>query len=317
MANEKNSKSKNTGQRINVYDEDDLTSYQPTSSKLMGYGGTTPTGGVSAQTSKPNKPMVKTKPVSRKTAISKTSELKPPLKGIDRPFKWLGFIILIAICLYIYVVTGSSLSMNDGSLVNRLDRLEAESERITELESEISKLKSLSQRIDSMDGKLDRLGTSLAVRIDDLAKESGAQLSDEKSATESAQQVSKPEKDIETPEFTAIGSELNAKDEKESIKNVPDKDPEKTVGKTAEKKDVKDTKDEKKTAQTSKKSKSNASDLDIKLPERSPQLHMVRPKETLFSISREYGITVDELMRLNGFKPGATIYPGQRLIVKP
>ena len=45
--------------------------------------------------------------------------------------------------------------------------------------------------------------------------------------------------------------------------------------------------------------------------------HQVRAGETLYRISRRYGLTVDELRRLNGLTLGAVIYPGQKLIVEP
>jgi LysM repeat protein len=43
--------------------------------------------------------------------------------------------------------------------------------------------------------------------------------------------------------------------------------------------------------------------------------HVVAKGETLYSISRRYGLSVDELLALNGMSPGAVIYPGQSLRV--
>jgi LysM repeat protein len=43
--------------------------------------------------------------------------------------------------------------------------------------------------------------------------------------------------------------------------------------------------------------------------------HTVRSGETLWGISRRYGLTVEELRSLNNFSPGGTIYPDQRLLV--
>ncbi|MGB4631445.1 MAG: LysM domain-containing protein, partial [Tepidanaerobacteraceae bacterium] len=42
--------------------------------------------------------------------------------------------------------------------------------------------------------------------------------------------------------------------------------------------------------------------------------HVVQPKETLWGISRLYGLTVDELFRLNNLQSDL-IHPGQRLLV--
>jgi LysM repeat protein/Tfp pilus assembly protein PilZ len=45
--------------------------------------------------------------------------------------------------------------------------------------------------------------------------------------------------------------------------------------------------------------------------------HEVVAGETIYGISRRYGLTVDELRRLNKLEPEATIYPAQRLLVRP
>jgi LysM repeat protein len=43
--------------------------------------------------------------------------------------------------------------------------------------------------------------------------------------------------------------------------------------------------------------------------------HIVRAGETLYSISRGYGLSVDELRKFNDLKNDITIYPGQKLII--
>jgi len=45
--------------------------------------------------------------------------------------------------------------------------------------------------------------------------------------------------------------------------------------------------------------------------------HEVVAGETIYGISRRYGLTVDELRRLNKLEPEATIYPAQRLLIHP
>ncbi len=45
--------------------------------------------------------------------------------------------------------------------------------------------------------------------------------------------------------------------------------------------------------------------------------HLVRSGETLWAISRRYGVTMEELRRLNQLKPGAVIYPDQKLSLGP
>jgi LysM repeat protein len=45
------------------------------------------------------------------------------------------------------------------------------------------------------------------------------------------------------------------------------------------------------------------------------QTHMVGVGDTLFSIAKQYGLTVAELKRLNNLTPDALIQPGQKLVV--
>lgn len=59
-------------------------------------------------------------------------------------------------------------------------------------------------------------------------------------------------------------------------------------------------------------------------PQKSPSLqqskaqyHEVGRGETLFRISKKYGITVNQLRQLNDLKKNQVIYPGQKLLVKP
>ena len=47
------------------------------------------------------------------------------------------------------------------------------------------------------------------------------------------------------------------------------------------------------------------------------KFHQVRAKETLWSISRQYGLTLDQLRSYNNIGPKATIQPGQRIKLTP
>jgi polyhydroxyalkanoate synthesis regulator phasin len=48
-----------------------------------------------------------------------------------------------------------------------------------------------------------------------------------------------------------------------------------------------------------------------------PKLHEVRARETLWSISRQYGLTLDQLRSYNNIGSKTTIQPGQRLKLTP
>jgi LysM repeat protein len=64
--------------------------------------------------------------------------------------------------------------------------------------------------------------------------------------------------------------------------------------------------------------------LQASPPQKSPppqqskaQYHEVSRGETLFRISKKYGITVNQLRQLNNLTQNQAIYPGQKLLVKP
>jgi LysM repeat protein len=49
----------------------------------------------------------------------------------------------------------------------------------------------------------------------------------------------------------------------------------------------------------------------------NPDFHTVESAETLDSIARKYGLTAKHLLARNQLKPGALIYPGQKLKLRP
>jgi len=46
------------------------------------------------------------------------------------------------------------------------------------------------------------------------------------------------------------------------------------------------------------------------------QYHQVEAGDTFYSISKKFGLTVDELLQMNQMKPDSVIMPGQKLIVR-
>ena len=66
------------------------------------------------------------------------------------------------------------------------------------------------------------------------------------------------------------------------------------------------------------KSKAKAAATPPKAPETKPataKTHVVKAGETLYQISRKYGLSVDQLKKLNGMGKDVTIRPGQKLTV--
>lgn len=49
----------------------------------------------------------------------------------------------------------------------------------------------------------------------------------------------------------------------------------------------------------------------------APEIYQVQAGDTLFRISRRFGLTVEQLRSYNNIAPDAAIYPGQKLRLKP
>jgi len=49
----------------------------------------------------------------------------------------------------------------------------------------------------------------------------------------------------------------------------------------------------------------------------APQFHQVQPGETLYRISRRYGLSIEQLRTYNDLAANAAIYPGQKLKLSP
>jgi LysM repeat protein len=47
------------------------------------------------------------------------------------------------------------------------------------------------------------------------------------------------------------------------------------------------------------------------------QVHEVRPGDTLYGIAGKYGITLDQILRLNNLSRNATLRPGQKILIAP
>jgi LysM repeat protein len=65
------------------------------------------------------------------------------------------------------------------------------------------------------------------------------------------------------------------------------------------------------------KSEARPSSQKVSPSKGAARYHEVSPGETLYHIANKYGMTVDELRRLNDLKPNQTIRPGQKLAVTP
>jgi LysM repeat protein len=74
---------------------------------------------------------------------------------------------------------------------------------------------------------------------------------------------------------------------------------------------------QKKTPPVPKKVEAPKSVKEASIAQTEKGYHVVSRGETLYRISKEYGISVDDLRRLNNMDPKALIHPGQKLLVAP
>ncbi len=80
------------------------------------------------------------------------------------------------------------------------------------------------------------------------------------------------------------------------------------------KKNIEETREK---SQPVKKPQKSATPSQKKISQKNAtkQYHWVRAGDTLYSISRRYGISVDELCRINKFSKGKSLYLGQKLLL--
>jgi len=74
---------------------------------------------------------------------------------------------------------------------------------------------------------------------------------------------------------------------------------------------------QKKTPPVPKKVEAPKSVKEASIAQAEKGYHLVSRGETLYRISKQYGISVDDLRRLNNMDSNALIHPGQKLLVAP
>ena len=55
--------------------------------------------------------------------------------------------------------------------------------------------------------------------------------------------------------------------------------------------------------------------ITIPIPPENSYIYVVRPGDTLYSIARSQGVTVEDIMRYNYIESDYTVYPGQQLLI--
>lgn len=217
-----------------------------------------------------------------KMDASKSSK-KKIFKKVETPFIIFGAGLLGFILVYLFLtaVTGvSGRSIEKNELADRVLLLE---KKLASIDPESGSPGSSPDTKELVE-RFDKFEATVSLKLNVMEKKF-EDLWDKKSKTKSSLEFSKPEKSI---------SALNEKINPEPANAVKKEE----VSAQSEK--------EKKRVSLLKKTEKN-----------EPVYHEVKKGQTFYSISRTYSLTVQELLDLNRLKNGATIYPGQKLLVKP
>jgi LysM repeat protein len=228
------------------------------------------------------------------TLSSWNREKKPIWKrlvtGSEAPFILMGIGLVVVITLF-FLFAPKGESGNAGRQISQLSgRIQQIEEKFAAFETTLQRLPGIENEIASIQKKMNRLESmdaSAALRIDRVAKDFKNLKNDLKALS------SKTPKGISRPTSTKTSKNLIPKESKPDKKSPP--------------------------IVESKKNKKQLSVVKSKpAPKQSTvAYHQVKKDETLYRISRQYGVSVETIFQLNGLKKGAAIYPGQKLIIKP
>jgi len=209
-----------------------------------------------------------------------------------------GVFIMIALFIFLPMLRSPGDTRKLTEMEARIKKIE---DKLVELDQNYQKVALLAvqdDKLEQISARLDKMGTSTAQRIDQLAKDfdlNRRQSSPAKTEAASKQPVSpKPAAVLKPPAAktrTAPRTEP-AEPKTESAAQRPSTPTMETASPSSP-------------VETTQKSTVPA------------KIHVVQPRETLYGISHKYGITLQELRRINNMGPNDLARSGQKLKVSP
>ena len=196
-----------------------------------------------------------------------------------------GVFILVALFVFLPMLRNPADTKPITEMDAKVKKIEA---KLTEMEQNYQKVAQLAlqeDKVDQVSARLDKLGASTAQRLDQMTREiemlhkQPAQLKPESASKQPIAQ-SKPEPAVKQ----------SASSKTDSAVKSP----------------------------VAPKAGSGSPSNPVETPEKktsTEKYHEVKPKETLYGIGRTYGLTVDELRRLNNMGPTEMARSGQKLKV--
>jgi LysM repeat protein len=210
--------------------------------------------------------------------LSKSSGLLIVIIGV-------GVFILLAVFVFLPMLRGPADTKPIAEMDAKLKKMEAKLSEIEQNYQKVAQLALQEDKIDQVSVRLDKLGASTMQRLDQMSREldtihkQSAQVKTDSSPKQPAAQ-GKTEQGLKLPAPLKIegGVKQTAAPRTESAAvSKPVETPEKKVT--------------------------------------TVKYHEVKPKETLYGIGRTYGVSVDELRRLNNMGPAGMARTGQKLKV--
>jgi len=200
-----------------------------------------------------------------------------------------GVFILVALFVFLPMLRSPSDNKPNTEIDTRLKKMEA---KMIEMEQNYQKVAQLALQEDQVSGRIDKLTQrlDLMAREIEMTHKQPAQVKTESPTKQPIAQV-KTEPSTKQP---------IAQDKPEPATKQP----------------IAQDKPEPATKQPSAPKIESGSPATVGIPEKkvsTEKYHEVKPKETLFGIGRTYGVTVDELRRLNNMGPTDMVRYGQKL----
>ena len=210
--------------------------------------------------------------------------------------------VLLALFVFLPMLRSPADTKPNPEIEAKLKKMEI---KLAEMEQNYQKVAQLAlqdDKIEQVSARLDKLGASTTQRLDQLTKE-----------IESAHKQSAPVKTESAPKPPAaqVKTEPAPKQPTAKIKTEPA--PKQTTIKIKTESAPKPPAAPKTEAAVSSPAKT------VEAPEKKAsdeKFHEVKPLETLYGLSKTYGLTVDELRRLNNMGPTDSIRSGQLKVSK-
>ncbi len=207
--------------------------------------------------------------------------------------------VLLALFVFLPMLRNPADTKPVAEMETKLKKMEA---KLAEMEQNYQKVAQLAlqdDKLEQVSARLDKLGASTTQRLDQLTRE-----------IESTHKQSAPVKTESVPKQPAAQAKTEAGPKQPTAKIKTESAPKQPSAKVKTESAPK--------PPAAPKTEAVSPAKTVEAPEKKAseeKYHEVKPLETLYGLSKTYGLTVDELRRLNNMGPTDSIRSGQKLKV--